>query len=384
MKILLVSMPSIHFFRWIENMQDSPHEFYWFDIYDHEQSFNNNYQIKKVEFPLRKLPYFIDDQMMPYYLGWLYESVGYFMQSTTTEYWDEVIDIIKPDAVHSFEMLSSSCLLTETMEKHPNLPWIYSCWGSDMYYYMGLPSAFSAELDEMKRLLQRIQYLHTDCQRDYELALILGFRGKHAGVIPGGGGYMLTKYADKKLKIDDRKIILVKGYEDSVGKALNVIKALENIQTKIADYQVVVFASNTTVSDYIYEKQLPFFSYVGFSLDNTLILQLMGQSLLYIGNSTSDGMPNTLLEAIFMGAFPIQSNPGNVTTEIIENRKNGLLIHDPDDIEALQLLIEDAISNKERLQTAYEMNTKIAVERLAYHINQQKIIELYNMLKPVS
>jgi glycosyltransferase involved in cell wall biosynthesis len=365
-------------------MQDSPHEFYWFDVYDHEQSFNNNYQIKKLEFPLRKLPYFLNDQIMPYYMGWLYESVGYFMQSTTTEYWDEVIDIIKPDAVHSFEMLSSSCLLTETMEKQPNLPWIYSCWGSDMYYYMGLPSAFSAELDQMRRLLQRIQYLHTDCQRDYELALILGFRGQHAGVIPGGGGYMLTKYTDKKLKIDDRKIILVKGYENSVGKALNVIKALENIQTKIAGYQVIVFASNPAVSDYIYEKNLPFFSYVGFSLDNTMILQLMGQSLLYIGNSTSDGMPNTLLEAIFMGAFPIQSNPGNVTTEIIENGKNGLLIQDPDNIEALQLLIEDAITNRERLQTAYEMNTKIAVERLAYHINQQKIIEVYNMLKPVS
>ena len=32
MKILLLSMHSIHATRWIENLKESGHELYWFDI----------------------------------------------------------------------------------------------------------------------------------------------------------------------------------------------------------------------------------------------------------------------------------------------------------------------------------------------------------------
>ncbi len=34
MKILLVSMPTLHFFRWTEQLENSGHEVYWFDIVD--------------------------------------------------------------------------------------------------------------------------------------------------------------------------------------------------------------------------------------------------------------------------------------------------------------------------------------------------------------
>ena len=34
MKILLVSMPTLHFFRWTEQLKDSGHEVHWFDIVD--------------------------------------------------------------------------------------------------------------------------------------------------------------------------------------------------------------------------------------------------------------------------------------------------------------------------------------------------------------
>ena len=32
MKILFVSMHSVHTIRWIENLKDSPHELFWFDV----------------------------------------------------------------------------------------------------------------------------------------------------------------------------------------------------------------------------------------------------------------------------------------------------------------------------------------------------------------
>ena len=32
MKILFISMPSVHVIRWIENLKGSDHELYWFDV----------------------------------------------------------------------------------------------------------------------------------------------------------------------------------------------------------------------------------------------------------------------------------------------------------------------------------------------------------------
>ena len=40
MKILMVSMASIHFFRWTEQLKKSGHEVYWIDVYDS----NSNYE----------------------------------------------------------------------------------------------------------------------------------------------------------------------------------------------------------------------------------------------------------------------------------------------------------------------------------------------------
>ena len=34
MKILFISMPSVHVIRWIENLKDTSHELFWFDVLD--------------------------------------------------------------------------------------------------------------------------------------------------------------------------------------------------------------------------------------------------------------------------------------------------------------------------------------------------------------
>ncbi len=106
----------------------------------------------------------------------------------------------------------------------------------------------------------------------------------------------------------------------------------------------------------------------------------MGKSLIYIGNNISDGMPNTLLEAIIMNAFPIQSNPGNVTSEIIDNESNGLLIANPEDIKAIEELIISAIKNPLRIASAAVINTKIAAEKLDKKKVRKEVISLYKQL----
>ena len=48
---------------------------------------------------------------------------------------EKIIREIQPDIIHSFEMQSCSYPILKTMNKFPNNKWLYSCWGSDLFYY---------------------------------------------------------------------------------------------------------------------------------------------------------------------------------------------------------------------------------------------------------
>ena len=103
--------------------------------------------------------------------------------------------------------------------------------------------------------------------------------------------------------------------------------------------------------------------------------------MLHIANNVSDGMPNSLLEAMGMGAFPIQSNPGNVTEEVITHGKNGFLIFDSFDIEVISKLILNALQNEILRQTAQEYNTRFILDNYDRNQLKNKIVAVYNSVK---
>jgi glycosyltransferase involved in cell wall biosynthesis len=107
-------------------------------------------------------------------------------------------------------------------------------------------------------------------------------------------------------------------------------------------------------------------------------LKKFGNCLLYIGNSSSDGMPNSLLEAMGMGVFPIQSNPGNATEEVIYNGINGYLIQNPDDSLEIANHIQNVLSNTNLLENAKAYNTKFIEDNYNRKILRDKIISIYN------
>ena len=372
MKILFISMPSIHFVRWIESLENLDADLYWFDILDrgridtklkiHQfvdwKKRKNN--IKGVDFIRKNLPK-------------LHSKVQSFYQVTIAEELERIINEVKPDVIHSFEMQSCSYPIVNVMKKHHDLKWIYSCWGSDLYYYGNI----SSHKKRIVNALVRIDYLHADNQRDAILAKDLGFNGKFVGVIPGGGGYDIEAYNTHKEPIDKRKVILVKGYEHRFGRAIAVVKALMLLNKELNDYEIVIFGAHKEVYDFVKKKNLPFKVLGTQELNHEALVLLMGKALIYIGNSTSDGLPNTLLEAVVMGAFPIQSNPGNVTAEVVEHGKNGFLIDNPEDFHGIAKLIKIAVEDKELLMKASQYNSDLALKKYNYKDIQHKIINVY-------
>lgn len=369
-------MPSIHAIRWIENLKDTDHELYWFDVTNKGKLNTIDKVTQFTDWKKRKIPAIKGEYTLYKKFPEIHSKIKHLFEVTESEALEKIILEINPDVIHSFEMQSCSYPIIQAMIKFPKIKWMYSCWGNDLFYYKN----FKNHDIKIKAVLKRVDYIHTDCMRDYTLATDLGFIGNNLGVIPTGSGYDLKEIEQYKTPVLDRNIILIKGYQLLFGRALNVIKALENSLESIAKFEIVVFGAHKEVLDYIKVKKLPFKTFHRTELSQLELIKLMGKSLIYIGNNISDGMPNTLLEAIIMNAFPIQSNPGNATAEIIEHEKNGLLINDPNDIKNIESLLVAAINDKNRIAQAAIINTEIAKLRLDYTKIQPIIVDLYNYL----
>lgn len=377
MKILFISMHSVHATRWIENLKDTSFELYWYDVMDQGKLNLIESVTQFTGLKQRKRSYIKGEYFLSKNLPELYQTIRPVLEVTENEALESIISKIKPDIIHSFEMQHCSYPIIKAMQQFPEIKWIYSCWGNDIYYYQN----FKKHKAQIKNVLKRVNYLHTDCMRDFGLAKSLGFNGKHLGVIPGGTGYKIHELQQFKIPFSQRKTILVKGYEHIFGRGLSVVKALQQLSNQIENYNIVIFGAHKVVFDYVEEHHLDFKMFTRHGLTQQELLEIMGNSLIYIGNNISDGMPNTLLEAIVMGAFPIQSNPGNATAEIIQDNVNGFLIENPEDVDSIKEKILKALSSPQLLESAFAINCKLAAEKLDYEVNRKKVISIYNSIE---
>jgi glycosyltransferase involved in cell wall biosynthesis len=368
-------MNSIHAKRWISNVENDRRELYWWDITSSGKMDLQENVTQITDWKTRKIKYLKGEHFLRKNVRPLYDLIEPILQITIAEKLELLIKEIKPDVIHSFEMQTCSYPIQKVISRHKNISWIYACWGNDLYYFQNIKH----HKYKIQQVLKRVNYLQTDCARDITLAKSLGYKGPNLDVIPTGGGFNLNEINTMKLPVYQRKIILVKGYENNFGRAINVLNALTRIKENLCDYEVVVFASHPVVMDYVKRNSLPYKVLSKEALSHFEVLELMGKSLIYIGNNISDGTPNTLLEALIMGAFPIQSNPGGASMELV-NKDNGLLIENPDSVLEIKALILKALSGEIDFEKAFNYNEELAKSKLDYYWNRQKINKLYTDL----
>ncbi|KJD33406.1 glycosyl transferase family 1 [Tamlana nanhaiensis] len=373
MKILMVSIPTLHFFRWADQLKYAGHEVFWFDITGMSAPVEKlNWVEQKVNW---KLKYNYPGRIfLKKRFPKVYNFIQKFNEKNTASEFENYLNKVKPDVVHSFAIYLSCAPILEVMTKY-NQKWIYSSWGSDLYYFQNK----SQYLNDIKRVLPRINYLFTDCNRDYIIAKKHGFSGDFLGVFPGGGGFNLQHVKSFCLPIEKRKTILIKGFQGRSGRAITVLKAINNLQKQLQAYKIIVFGAPNEVFQFVQNSALKDWENLEVlgRINHEKVLEIMGEALVYVGNSNSDGMPNTLLEAIIMGAFPIQSNPGNATSELITHNKNGLLINNCENEVEIEALITSVLRNTDLLEEAYQFNQNNLKPNLDREVIKRKVLEKY-------
>jgi hypothetical protein len=358
-------------------LKDSGHEVYWIDIFDNGakvESINWVHQTinwkRRIDFPGR--------QYLKMNFPILNKYVSNINEIDLAEIFEKKLKEINPDVVQSFVLFSACAPILEIMNYNPNIKWIYSAWGNDLYFFQNEQKY----LEEIKSVLPRVDYMFADCFRDYLIAKKYGFKEEFLGVYPGGGGFDF-QLEKEILPASKRNIILIKGYQDLFGECIPVLKAVQQIKNELKNYEVIVFGAEKDTVEYVRKSDL--INYVNFtllkSIDRGELMKLMGKSLIYVGNSISDGMPNTLLESIIMGAFPIQSNPGGATEELIKHKRNGFLIHDPYEVNEIKSLILKSINNRSFLAQAVEYNFKNIKPKLERKYVRKEVLEKYSQVE---
>lgn len=272
---------------------------------------------------------------------------------------------LRPDIVHSLEIQHAGYLTFEAkkLTRGPFPPWIVTNWGSDIYLFGRLPE----HAPRIREVLSSCDYYSCECLRDVSLAKSFGLAGKVLPVFPNTGGFDLDLAAGLRPPgpVSARRTILLKGYQHWAGRALVGLRALARCADLLSGYEVVLYSATPDVA--IAAELLRQDSGVPVRIlpkdsPHREILRHHGQARLSIGVSISDAISTSLLEAIVMGAFPIQSSTA-CADEWIEDGVTGLLVP-PDDPEAVEAAIRRALTDDDLVNRAAEINSRTAAERL--------------------
>jgi glycosyltransferase involved in cell wall biosynthesis len=386
MRILLVAMStSIHVVHWIDQIADLNWDLHLFPSIDtgsvHPDlqevtvyhSFYDKQPIQNGCFKVRGFPV-------------VYKTVSYLARGYFRKYFPDyrvtqlkrLIKRLKPDIIHAIEIQAAGYLTLEAKKRFQGQfpPVIITNWGSDIYLFGRL----AEHEPKIREVLALSDFYSCECQRDVSLALDFGFKGIVLPVFPNTGGFELEEIS--KLRetgaISDRRIIMLKGYQHWAGRAQVGLRALERCASLLRGYKVVIYSPSpdTIIAAELFSKStgIPILIIPDKS-SNKEILKHHGRSRISIGLSISDAISTSLLEAMVMGAFPIQSWTA-CANEWIEDGKSGLLVP-PEDPEIIEQAIRRAITDDNLVNGAAEINYQIAKEKLDKKLIKPKIVELY-------
>jgi glycosyltransferase involved in cell wall biosynthesis len=382
---------SIHTARWISQLRDQGWDIHVFDMLG---SFPHPELRGITEYSLlfpRRIPYSTEEPSYghPFFMrhGWdpfPLSLAGFFIRRLFRRRTRRLADLIRriqPDVIHSMELQTESYHLLDAaamLGGSLGAPWMVTTWGSDIFHFQRFPE----HLDRIKALLRRCDYLIPDCARDEALAREYGFTGVVPFILPGSGGYPIAEMRRlmRAGSVSSRRLIMLKGYEGWAGRALNSLEALEACADDLSPYEIVIYA----VSPAILPKLRALQTQVRLRITilqrspHRTMLQLFGRARLAIGVNSTDGVPNAMLEAMTLGAFPIQSDTQS-TSEWITNGLNGLLV-DPNDAASIAAAVRRALNDDSLMENAAAFNAQLVLSRLDTSVVKPKVIEMYTMI----
>jgi glycosyltransferase involved in cell wall biosynthesis len=310
-------------------------------------------------------------------------SVRYLLGPTTLSKYQHqllaIISEIKPDLVHALRIPYEGMLAKITPQE---IPLLVSVWGNDFTLHA---NANRKMKDLTEQVMQRANGVLADVYRDINLAQQWGFsENKPALVVPGAGGILFNEIeaAEKVVNPDlnlppDIPVIVnprgIRAYAQTdvffqsiplvLKKLPNAIFLCPGMDGKPEAHQWV---DRLQIKDHV--KLLP-------TMPQELLWSIFHHSQISVSITTHDGTPNTLLETMACGCFPIVGDIESLR-EWITPGVNGFLVS-PHSPQELSEAIIAAYKNSEIRQKAKIINKELLVSTADAELVRDKLASFY-------
>lgn len=386
MKVLIVGLSdSIHLSRWIQQISNEGWEIHLFPSVPsstlHSEipaniHFHPLNPFSKSKSSWLKVAKWIFSALLLYHTS---RNANYLKQRELSRF-KKLLKKIKPHIVHSLETQSAGYLVLDAISDcNTKTLWWHTNWGSDFYLF----SRFPQHAVRIRKLLALCDFYSCECERDLILARKLGYKGLAAKPFPNAGGYLLEKIPATTLFPKERRAITVKGYQGWAGRSLYVLTALKRCSTKLEGWELILYSvipnSGVDIAAELLCMDLKMnLTIIPLNSPHHEILSAHGRSRISIGNSISDGISTSMLDAMAMGSFPLQSNTAAVE-EWIEPGITGLTF-DPEDISSITAAVDHALMNDDLVESAAQKNRLVLQEKANYSKIKAYSCSLYNQL----
>lgn len=291
-----------------------------------------------------------------------------------------IVDEIQPDLVHAMRIPYEGMLAC--LVEYPGRL-LVSVWGNDFTLHA---PATRAMRQYTRSTLARVNALHTDCHRDLRLAADWGFDpSKPSIVLPGAGGVQMDLFyppesgKNPPSSARSRTVINPRGLRayvrnDAFFRAIPLVMA----QFPGTRFICPAMAGEKQAQRWIDELG------IGSNVDllphqsRQQMGDLFRSAAIAVSPSEHDGTPNTLLEAMACGCYPIAGDIESLR-EWITPGLNGSLV-DPADPAQIAAAIIQGLQQEQLRARAASHNLQLIAERAEYNRVMQQVDDFYQFL----
>ncbi len=271
-----------------------------------------------------------------------------------------LIDRLKPDLVHAMRIPYEGMVAALS---NPDCPLLISVWGNDLTLHV---SANRRIRQLTRQALCRANALHTDCYRDQRLAGSWGFSPSLPScVLPGAGGVQRSLFYPQLNLVDPKLVVNPRGLRAYVRND-TFFRAVALVHQEMPDVRFVCSAmkGEAEAERWILGEKITAAVELLPRLSRQEMADLFRRAAVTVSITEHDGTPNTLLEAMACGSFPIAGDLESLR-EWITCGANGDLVA-PDDPEGLASAILRALADESLRLNACQINQQIIDQRADY------------------
>jgi len=228
-----------------------------------------------------------------------------------------------------------------------------------------------------RRVLRTVTALHTDCERDLKLARQWGFRQDRPAILaPGNGGIRRESFHPPIKPVDEPVVIQPRGIRayvrnESFFQAIPLVLA----GRPEARFVCASMAEEPEAVKWVKELQIERAVELLPAFPHAAMGDWFRKAQILVSPAIHDGTPNSLLEGMACGCFPIVGDIESIREWIVHGR-NGLLV-DPDDSNSMAEAMLLAMERTDLRRDAAGLNANLIATRAEYRETMARVTDFY-------